>query len=88
MFDTYQEIFNNRAWSYHQAMQSVPDARRLEFEIALEYLQPETGQWIVDMPSGGDTLNSISMIPQSTYSLLKPPPSLPGIVLNHLIAGV
>ena len=56
MFDTYQEIFNNRAWSYHQAMQSVPDARRLEFEIALEYLQPETGQWIVDMPSGGGYL--------------------------------
>ncbi|GGD63976.1 hypothetical protein [Lacimicrobium alkaliphilum] len=56
MFNTYQEIFNNRAWSYHQAMQSAPDARRLEFEIALDYLQPGTGQSIVDMPSGGGYL--------------------------------
>lgn len=39
MFDTYEEIFEKRADSYHKAMKAFPFARQQEFEWAVKYLQ-------------------------------------------------
>ena len=38
MFDTYAEIFSERANSYHSAMKRWPRARDAEFRAALEPL--------------------------------------------------
>lgn len=56
MFDTYAEIFAQRAASYHKAMEDVPNARRHEFLLAARYLQVDAGQVICDVPAGGGYL--------------------------------
>lgn len=57
MFNDYRSIFKQRGEWYHSAMCSVPDARRREFEIALEMADVEPGQLILDVPSGGGYLS-------------------------------
>ncbi len=55
MFDTYAEIFAERATAYHAAMAECPRARDVEFGAVLEPLQGRTGV-LCDMPSGGGYL--------------------------------
>jgi SAM-dependent methyltransferase len=57
MFDTYQDVFDERGTAYHQAMQRYPSARKQEFELILEMADPRPGQVICDMPSGGGYLH-------------------------------
>ena len=53
MFDTYAEIFAERAKEYDFAMTSWPDARNAEFRAVLEPLRGATDGLVCDMPSGG-----------------------------------
>lgn len=56
MFDSYKDIFDRRAASYHQAMQDFPQAREQEFYWAVKYLALDSGDIICDVPSGGGYL--------------------------------
>jgi ubiquinone/menaquinone biosynthesis C-methylase UbiE len=56
MFNTYEDIFSQRANSYHQAMALYPLARQQEFESAVEYLDILPNSTICDVPSGGGYL--------------------------------
>jgi SAM-dependent methyltransferase len=55
MFDTYAEIFAERAAAYHGAMAAYPRARDAEF---VSMLEPLEGRWgtLCDLPSGGGYL--------------------------------
>jgi SAM-dependent methyltransferase len=53
VFDTYTEIFGERAGSYHSAMKRWPSARDAEFRAALEPLSDMPAGIVCDMPSGG-----------------------------------
>jgi len=56
LFDTYTDIFVERANSYHQAMRLAPKARAAEFQAMVEPLR-ESGRGLVcDMPAGGGYL--------------------------------
>ena len=55
MFDTYAEIFAERARSYHSAM-AHPDARKAEFRCVLDPLDALPGGILCDMPAGGGYL--------------------------------
>lgn len=55
MFDTYAEIFAQRAKAYHAAMAGSPRARDVEFRAVLEPLVGRGGL-LCDMPSGGGYL--------------------------------
>lgn len=56
MFDTYQEIFRERADRYHTAMAAFPAARRQEFEQAVARLDLQPGVDLCDVPAGGGYL--------------------------------
>lgn len=56
MFDTYAEIFAERARSYNSAMQAHPRAREAEFRSILAPLQHLPGGILCDMPAGGGYL--------------------------------
>ena len=53
MFDTYAEIFAERAREYDFAMTSWPKARNAEFRAVLEPLRGAPDGLVCDMPSGG-----------------------------------
>lgn len=56
MFQTYDEIFAERADAYHAAMARWPHARDREFELALEGLDLTPGNVLCDAPAGGGYL--------------------------------
>lgn len=56
MFDSYEEIFAQRAHSYHKAMADMPDARELEFQAAVRHLEIEERHTVCDVPAGGGYL--------------------------------
>jgi SAM-dependent methyltransferase len=56
MFDTYQQIFDKRAHSYHKAMRDFPQARKAEFGWVVHYLNLKAGDVLCDVPSGGGYL--------------------------------
>lgn len=56
MFQTYQQIFDQRADWYHEAMRLSPGARANEFAVALEQADLRSSAKIADMPSGGGYL--------------------------------
>ena len=56
MFDTYQQIFDKRAHSYHKAMRDFPQARKAEFDWVVHYLDIKAGGELCDVPSGGGYL--------------------------------
>ncbi|MFL6737354.1 MAG: class I SAM-dependent methyltransferase [Sphingomonas sp.] len=56
MFDTYAEIFAERARSYHSAMEAFPGARSAEFRGVLEPLDDLPDGTLCDMPAGGGYL--------------------------------
>jgi len=53
VFDTYAEIFRERADSYHSAMKRWPRARDAEFRATLEPFAEMPDGILCDMPSGG-----------------------------------
>jgi SAM-dependent methyltransferase len=56
VFRTYQNIFQERADSYHAAMLMCPDARRDEFALVLEPLSLRAGDTLCDLPAGAGYL--------------------------------
>jgi SAM-dependent methyltransferase len=58
MFDSYSEIFAERAHSYHAAMQAVPNARDAEFQAVVQPIADRPGGLVCDMPAGGGYLSA------------------------------
>ena len=58
MFEDYKDIFNQRGNLYHQAMLDYPNARKKEFEAAIDLLDLADGQILCDVPSGGGYINN------------------------------
>ena len=56
MFDSYAEIFAERARDYHAAMVACPRARDAEFAAVLEPLAGHPDGLLCDIPSGGGYL--------------------------------
>jgi SAM-dependent methyltransferase len=56
VFDTYAEIFAERARSYHSAMEAFPRARELEFRSVLEPFDGLPRGTLCNMPAGGGYL--------------------------------
>ncbi len=56
MFDTYAEIFAERAGHYHSAMEALPRAREAEFRSVLSPLDHLPAGTLCDMPAGGGYL--------------------------------
>lgn len=56
MFDSYAEIFAERADMYHRAMTAFPLARAAEFEAMLSHLPGRDCLSVCDLPSGGGYL--------------------------------
>lgn len=56
MFDSYAEIFEQRAAEYHYAMRQSPRARDSEFLAVLEPIRDASSGLVCDMPSGGGYL--------------------------------
>lgn len=53
MFDTYEDIFNQRGELYNRAGNAYPEARSQERLLILERLQLTDGCRVCDIPSGG-----------------------------------
>jgi cyclopropane fatty-acyl-phospholipid synthase-like methyltransferase len=58
MFDTYEDIFNQRGAAYHAAMTGFPAARDEEFAQIISMADLRDGDRVVDIPSGGGYLRS------------------------------
>jgi SAM-dependent methyltransferase len=58
MFDTYADIFMERAREYHSAMRRAPRARDAEFRSVLQPIADAPDGLVCDMPSGGCYLAS------------------------------
>lgn len=52
----YDEIFAGRGSAYDRAMRLFPEARRQEFEQALQPLELQAGMRVADVPAGGGYL--------------------------------
>lgn len=59
MFDNYKDIFEKRGRSYHQAMITIPNARKQEFNLLLNYSDIQNGHVVCDIPSGGGYLEKM-----------------------------
>jgi SAM-dependent methyltransferase len=66
VFDTYAEIFAERARGYHSAMEAHPRAREAEFRSVLAPLEGLPGGTLCDMPAGGGYLAD-RLPPRFTY---------------------
>ena len=71
MFDTYAEIFAERAKEYDFAMTSWPSARNAEFQAVLEPLRGAPDGLVCDMPSGGAYLQK-HLAPGMRYIAVDP----------------
>jgi SAM-dependent methyltransferase len=58
MFDTYADIFIERAREYHSAMRRAPHARDAEFRAVLQPIEDAPDGLVCDMPAGGCYLAS------------------------------
>jgi len=71
VFDSYADIFSERAGSYHRAMATFPSARAAEFEAMVSPLDTRSPISICDLPSGGGYL--AAWIPSSwEYTAVEP----------------
>jgi len=52
----YEDIFTQRGGSYHRAMQLWPEARANDFLLPLQWLVPQPGERLLDVPAGGGYL--------------------------------
>jgi SAM-dependent methyltransferase len=71
VFQSYTQIFSNRAESYHAAMVDLPHARDAEFEAVLEPLRGAAEGLVCDMPAGGGYLANY-VPPQLSYVGVEP----------------
>lgn len=55
---SYAHIFNQRANDYHEAMRTIPAARRNEFITLFSELPLQARESVIDIPSGGGYLEN------------------------------
>lgn len=58
MFQSYEQIFSQRADAYQKAMELFPAARDREFQLAVEAARIRPGDVVCDAPSGGGYLRA------------------------------
>lgn len=58
MIQSYEQIFLKRADAYQKAMELFPNARDLEFQLAVEAADIKPGQTVCDAPAGGGYLRT------------------------------
>lgn len=58
MFQSYEDIFSQRADAYQKAMELCPTARDREFQLAVEAAEVKSGETVCDSPSGGGYLRA------------------------------
>ncbi|HEY8592018.1 MAG TPA: class I SAM-dependent methyltransferase [Sphingomicrobium sp.] len=58
MYDSYAEIFSERAAAYHRAMVMCPHARAAEFEAVCSPLLARGAKRVCDIPAGGGYLSA------------------------------
>jgi len=58
MFQSYEQIFSQRADAYQKAMELYPAAREREFRLAVEAAGIRSGDVVCDAPSGGGYLRA------------------------------
>jgi SAM-dependent methyltransferase len=58
MFQSYEQIFGERADAYQKAMELYPTARDREFQLVVEAADIKGGEVVCDAPSGGGYLRS------------------------------
>jgi len=58
MFQSYEQIFRQRADAYQKAMELYPAARAREFQLAVEAAGIRAGDVVCDAPSGGGYLRA------------------------------
>ena len=58
MFQTYEQIFRQRADAYQKAMELYPAARDREFQLAVSAADIRPGDVVCDAPSGGGYLRA------------------------------
>ena len=58
MIQTYEQIFRKRADAYQKAMEMQPQARSIEFQLAVDAAAIRTGEIICDAPAGGGYLRA------------------------------
>lgn len=71
MFDSYADIFSERAHLYHRAMAAFPLARRSEFEAMVGPLAGREVSSVCDLPSGGGYLAAY-LHPRWRYAAVEP----------------
>lgn len=54
--DSYASIFDQRGKWYHQAMEQIPDSRKIEFQLLFDKIALHPGNKVLDFPSGGGYL--------------------------------
>lgn len=69
MFDSYKDIFNQRADSYHKAMTKFPMARIEEFAHLINILEIKKDDTVADIPSGGGYLRNYINQDLTVYSI-------------------
>lgn len=57
MFETYKNVFNQRAESYHAAMLKYPRARKEELLNIVSLADIQDGDFVCDVPAGGAYLS-------------------------------
>jgi SAM-dependent methyltransferase len=70
--DSYQEIFELRADTYHAAMSLYPTARSAEFEAIVNFSDLQPGTTIADIPSGGGYLGGYINDPSARLIAVEP----------------
>jgi len=58
MFQSYEDIFSQRADAYQKAMELFPTARDREFQLAVKAAGVKAGETVCDAPSGGGYLRA------------------------------
>jgi SAM-dependent methyltransferase len=71
VFDSYADIFSERAHLYHRAMAAFPLARRSEFEAMVGPLQGRAVNSVCHLPSGGGYLAAY-LAPGWRYTAVEP----------------
>ena len=72
MFDTYSEIFEERANLYDAAMTLAPEARRAEFEMMVAPLPKRPGLRLCDAPAGAGYLRRYARPSGIDYVAVEP----------------
>lgn len=78
MFQSYEQIFKERADAYHKAMELYPTARDREFQLAIDAADIKAGETVCDAPAGGGYLRTYLPEDVRKYIAVEPAPDFAG----------